>query len=107
MATRVVLASRNTNVARQPTALLRAGCVDEALLSVRQTGAVQGQREKSSTEPHTKKMGLIRRARDEGKLPPVLFIQFWGRGWSQEGVWLHKNWRQIRRPVRDCLRPHG
>ena len=66
MADRDLPTSRDTNFAACRNALDRAQCAGEEILSVRQTGAVQGQRE-SSTEPHTKKveMCFMHKAREK------------------------------------------
>jgi len=53
VAARALPTSRNTNSLARHSALHRAHCTGEEILSVRQTGAVQDQRE-SSTEPHQK-----------------------------------------------------
>ena len=57
MADRDLLTSKDTNFVSRSCASDGAHCAGEKILSVRQTGAVQGQRE-SSTEPHTKNVEM-------------------------------------------------
>jgi hypothetical protein len=86
VAARGPLASRNTNFAACHYGRDGPYCAGEDVLSVRQTGAVQCQRE-SSTEPHTKNVEMCFHARGEGDIPPVLAIQIGGEAFRQEGVW--------------------
>lgn len=71
MAVRALLTSRNTNSSAGRCASHGAHCAGEEIPYVRQTGAVQGQRE-SSTEPHTKNVEMCFRTRGEGETTPVL-----------------------------------
>ena len=84
MTARELLTFRDTNSAACRSSRDGPHCAGEDVLSVRQTGAVQCQRE-SSTEPHTKKRENVSLSRGEGELPPVLAIQFWGRDQPPDG----------------------
>jgi hypothetical protein len=106
VAVRGPLTSRDTNFASAHCGRDRPQRAGEDVLYVRQTGAVQGQRE-SSTEPHTKKCGNVLSCTRRGRTSARAAIQVGGEAFRQEGVWRFKNWPKIRRLVRNCLRPHG
>ena len=80
MAARELSAFRNTNSV--PGRWRVPEHASEGILFVRQTGAVQHQRE-SSTEPPTK-MWNVSSCTSEGEVPLVLTIN-WGRGFPPGG----------------------
>jgi hypothetical protein len=103
MAVRPLSVTRSTLSARDTDAAIEsAHRVSEEVLFVRQAGAIQGQLE-SSTEFHSKR-GLCRLAQAREMCARACYLL--GEDYSQEGVWLRKNWPKIRRLTGRCLRPH-
>lgn len=85
MAVRELPVARNTNSAARDCALDRARCAGAELLYVRQTGAMQSQRE-SSTEPHTNNVEMCRRHEARENYRPCLPSNFGGEANRQWGT---------------------